>query len=75
MGNAPTAANPGPARSYGNRRQERSLRLGAESWAAVRHSCPAAHWDLEVPFLKTIPAGSELRVCMDEEREEKKGSE
>lgn len=44
----------------------------------------AAHWDLEMPFPKTIPAGSEsegllasseLGARMEEEREEKEGSE
>lgn len=52
VGNAPQAANPGPARSYGNRRQERSLWLGAESRAAVRSSCGLPAGTGKCPFPK-----------------------
>lgn len=84
MGNAPQAANPGPARSYGNRRQERSQWLGAESRAAVRRSCRLPAGTGKCPFPKPsllaltqrgLLASAELEAGMEEGREEKEGSE
>lgn len=84
MGNAPQAANPGPARSYGNGRQERSQWLGAESRAAVRRSCRLPSGTGKCPFPKPsllalsqrgLLASAELEAGMEEGREEKEGSE
>lgn len=75
--------DPRPACSYGNRHLERSC-CREPSPGGCQAQLLAARWDLEVPFPKTIPAGSESEgspgICragarMEEEREEKEGSE